>query len=84
MLIAGVRVLFPGLRSSGFFARSVGKMLPVFGKKKRIDIDPAVASDPLFNTITGMCDFFVLSLASLVLPHLMSLIKCSTNFAFIS
>jgi magnesium transporter len=51
-------------------AVSIGGTVPLV--LKRFKIDPAVASGPLLTTITDMCGFFlVLSLASLVLPHLL-------------
>ena len=50
-------------------AVSIGGSVPLI--LKRMNIDPAIASGPLLTTITDMCGFFlVLSLASLVLPHL--------------
>lgn len=50
-------------------AVSIGGTVPLI--LKRLGVDPAVASGPLLTTITDMCGFFlVLSLASLVLQHL--------------
>ncbi len=50
-------------------AVSIGGTVPLL--LKRYNLDPAVASGPLLTTITDMCGFFlVLSLASVVLPHL--------------
>ena len=50
-------------------AVSVGGLVPLFLKGLRMD--PALASSPLLTTITDMCGFFfVLSLASFLLPRL--------------
>lgn len=50
-------------------AVSIGGTVPLV--LKRLNVDPAVASGPLLTTVTDMCGFFlVLSLASLVLPHI--------------
>ena len=50
-------------------AVSIGGTVPLI--LKRLNVDPAVASGPLLTTVTDMCGFFlVLSLASLVLPHI--------------
>ena len=50
-------------------AVSIGGTVPLV--LKRFEFDPAVASGPLLTTITDMCGFFfVLSLASVVLPML--------------
>ncbi len=50
-------------------AVSLGGLIPLV--LKRMDLDPALASGPILTTVTDMCGFFfVLSLATLVLPHL--------------
>jgi len=50
-------------------AVSLGGMIPLF--LKRMDLDPALASGPILTTVTDMCGFFlVLSMATMVLPHL--------------
>lgn len=50
-------------------AVSLGGMIPLV--LKRMDLDPALASGPILTTVTDMCGFFfVLSLATMVLPHL--------------
>ncbi len=50
-------------------AVSLGGLIPL--ALKRMDLDPALASGPILTTVTDMCGFFlVLSLATLVLPHL--------------
>ena len=50
-------------------AVSLGGTVPLL--LKRMGVDPAVASGPILTTVTDMCGFFlVLSLATLVLPHL--------------
>jgi len=52
-------------------AVSIGGTVPLI--LKRLRFDPAVASGPLLTTVTDMCGFFLLlSLASLVLPALVS------------
>jgi len=63
-------VVGAALALNTILAVSIGGSVPLI--LKRMNIDPAVASGPLLTTITDMCGFFlVLSLASLVLPHLM-------------
>ena len=50
-------------------AVSLGGLIPL--ALKRMDLDPALASGPILTTVTDMCGFFlVLSLATMVLPHL--------------
>lgn len=50
-------------------AVSLGGLIPL--ALKRMDMDPALASGPILTTVTDMCGFFfVLSMATLVLPHL--------------
>ncbi|MCF7689312.1 MAG: magnesium transporter [Cephaloticoccus sp.] len=50
-------------------AVSLGGMIPL--ALKRMNLDPALASGPILTTVTDMCGFFfVLSMATLVLPHL--------------
>jgi magnesium transporter len=50
-------------------AVSLGGLIPLV--LKRMDLDPALASGPILTTVTDMCGFFfVLSLATMVLPHL--------------
>ena len=52
-------------------AVSLGGTLPLV--LKRLNVDPALASGPILTTVTDMCGFFfVLSLASLLLPRLVS------------
>ena len=52
-------------------AASLGGTLPLL--LKRMKVDPALASGPILTTVTDMCGFFfVLSLASLMLPRLVS------------
>ena len=52
-------------------AVSLGGLIPL--ALKRMDLDPALASGPILTTVTDMCGFFfVLSLATMVLPHLVS------------
>ena len=47
----------------------LGGMIPLL--LKRLKVDPALASGPILTTCTDMCGFFlVLSLASLMLGHL--------------
>lgn len=63
-------VVGAALALNTILAVSIGGTVPLI--LKRMNIDPAVASGPLLTTITDMCGFFlVLSLASLVLTHLM-------------
>ena len=51
-------------------AVSIGGVVPLL--LKRLGQDPAVASGPLLTTITDMAGFFfVLSLASLMMPMLL-------------
>jgi|UniRef100_UPI00404A32B2 magnesium transporter len=50
-------------------AVSLGGIIPL--ALKRMDLDPALASGPILTTVTDMCGFFfVLSMATMVLPHL--------------
>ncbi|MCC5023276.1 MAG: magnesium transporter [Candidatus Synoicihabitans palmerolidicus] len=50
-------------------AVSLGGLIPL--ALKRLDYDPALASGPILTTVTDMCGFFfVLSLATLLLPRL--------------
>jgi magnesium transporter len=50
-------------------AVSLGGLIPL--ALKRMDLDPALASGPILTTVTDMCGFFlVLSMATMVLPHL--------------
>ena len=50
-------------------ATTIGGLMPLV--LKRMNIDPALASGPILTTITDMTGFFfVLSLATLVLPQL--------------
>ena len=50
-------------------AVSLGGMIPL--ALKRMHLDPALASGPILTTVTDMCGFFfVLSMATMVLPHL--------------
>ncbi|MCF3649889.1 magnesium transporter [Synoicihabitans lomoniglobus] len=50
-------------------AVSLGGLIPL--ALKRFDFDPALASGPILTTVTDMCGFFfVLSLATMLLPHL--------------
>jgi magnesium transporter len=50
-------------------AVSLGGMIPL--ALKRMRLDPALASGPILTTVTDMCGFFfVLSMATMVLPHL--------------
>jgi len=50
-------------------AVSLGGMIPL--ALKRLNLDPALASGPILTTVTDMCGFFfVLSMATVVLPHL--------------
>ena len=63
-LVAGV-----SLAANTFIAVSFGGLVPL--KWRGLRTDPALASGPLLTTITDMCGFFfVLSLASLLLPRL--------------
>lgn len=49
---------------------SLGGLIPL--ALKRMDMDPALASGPILTTVTDMCGFFlVLSLATVLLPHLL-------------
>ena len=53
-----------------FVAVCIGGSIPLLLKK--FDFDPAVASGPLFTTVTDMCGFFlVLGLASAMLSKLL-------------
>lgn len=62
-------VVGAALALNTILAVSIGGTVPLI--LKRFNVDPAVASGPLLTTITDMCGFFlVLSLASLVLTHL--------------
>jgi len=79
-LLAGVAMLWQGnpwlglvvgsaLALNTVIAVSIGGTVPLI--LKRIGKDPAVASGPILTTVTDMCGFFlILSLASLLLPHL--------------
>jgi magnesium transporter len=79
-LIAAVALLWKGNIYLGFVvgaapalntlvAVSIGGTLPLL--LKRIKVDPALASGPILTTVTDMCGFFfILSLASILLPKL--------------
>lgn len=57
------------LAVNSVIAVSIGGTVPLI--LRRLKLDPAVASGPLLTTVTDMCGFFLLlSMASLVLPHL--------------
>lgn len=63
-LVVGIAMLLNTL-----IATTVGGIMPLM--MKRMNIDPALASGPILTTITDMTGFFfVLSLATLVLPQL--------------
>jgi magnesium transporter len=63
-LVVGVAMMLNTL-----VATTVGGLMPLM--MKRMNIDPALASGPILTTITDMTGFFfVLSLATLVLPQL--------------
>ena len=80
ILLGGVAYLWKGNRWLGFvvggalagntlISVSLGGMLPLV--LKSFNLDPALVSGPLLTTVTDMCGFFfVLSLASAVLPKL--------------
>lgn len=80
ILLGGVTFLWQGnvwlgavvggaLMINTIVAVSLGGLIPLV--LKRMDLDPALASGPILTTVTDMCGFFfVLSLATLVLPHL--------------
>jgi magnesium transporter len=80
-LIASVAILWKGnaflglvvgsaLALNTLVAVSIGGTLPLV--LKRIKVDPALASGPILTTVTDMCGFFfILSLASLLLPRLL-------------
>ncbi len=80
LLLASVAVLWKGNPTLGFVvgaalalntvvAVSIGGTVPLL--IKRLGYDPALASGPVLTTVTDMCGFFfVLSLATLVLPML--------------
>jgi len=80
LLLAGVAMLWKGnpwlgmvvgvaLALNTIIAVSIGGTVPLI--LKRMGKDPAVASGPILTTVTDMCGFFlILSLASLMLPHL--------------
>ena len=79
-LLGGVALLWKGnpylglvvgsaLAANTFVAVGIGGLVPLILKGMRTD--PALASGPLLTTITDMCGFFfVLSLASFLLPRL--------------
>ena len=63
-LVAGA-----ALAANTIVAVSIGGLVPL--ALKRLKVDPALASGPILTTITDMCGFFfVLSLASALLPRL--------------
>ncbi len=63
-LVVGV-----ALAANTVLSACLGGLLPLM--IRRLNLDPALASGPILTTITDMCGFFlVLSLASLMLPHL--------------
>jgi len=81
-LLAGVAMLWQGnpylglvvgvaLALNTVIAVSIGGTVPLF--LKRMGKDPAVASGPILTTVTDMCGFFlILSLATLMLPNLIT------------
>ncbi|MCB1121998.1 MAG: magnesium transporter [Verrucomicrobiae bacterium] len=80
LLIAGVAWIWKGNPWLGFVvgaalmantvvAVCLGGLIPLI--LKRFQMDPALASGPILTTVTDMCGFFlVLSMATLLLPHL--------------
>lgn len=64
-------VVASALALNTFVAVSIGGCVPLL--LKRLGVDPAVASGPILTTVTDMCGFFlVLSIATLMLPQLVS------------
>ncbi len=64
-------VVASALALNTFVAVSIGGCVPLL--LKQIGVDPAVASGPILTTVTDMCGFFlVLSIATLMLPLLLS------------
>jgi magnesium transporter len=62
-------VIGTALALNTMIAVSIGGLVPLL--LKRFGTDPAVASGPLLTTVTDMAGFFlVLSLATLMMPHL--------------
>lgn len=81
-LVAIVAVLWKGnpflglvvgaaMMANTVVAVTLGGALPLI--MKRLKVDPALASGPILTTVTDMCGFFlILSLASALLPQLIS------------
>ncbi|MCB1859730.1 MAG: magnesium transporter [Gammaproteobacteria bacterium] len=64
-------VVGTALACNTLVAVSLGGTIPLL--LKRLKVDPAVASGPILTTVTDMCGFFlVLSIASLMLPNLVT------------
>ena len=82
VMLGGVAFLWKGnpflglvvggaLAANTIVAVSLGGLLPLL--LKRLKMDPALVSSPLLTTVTDMCGFFfVLSLGTLVLPHIVT------------
>ncbi len=80
LLLGGVAYLWKGnpwlgivvggaLAANTLVSVTLGGMLPLL--LKRLKIDPALVSSPLLTTVTDMCGFFfILSLATVLLPKL--------------